>query len=644
MSVSSRLIPGIITLPRLSKRLIVELIDVAFCGVAAYLALYLRLGTLPEFDRNLWLLVSVSAAFALPIFRIFGLYREIFSQAGFGTIVMISTACSVYGLAFGEIFTMAGVSGIPRTAGIIQPILLFLMVAGSRWQMRSCLAAYGVSSQSNALRRRVAIYGAGSAGRQIASALLNNREMEVVAFLDDNSDLQGSAINRVAICAPQDITLMATRLRISEVLLAIPSASQSRRNEIIRSMRATSLHVRTVPAIADIVSGRAKITDIHELDLNDLLGRTAVAPELDLMEQYIGGKVVMVTGAGGSIGSELCRQILATGPKMLLLLELSEFVLYRIHHDLEQRAVDETTTIIPLLGSVQDERRVRAIIETWKPDIIFHAAAYKHVPLVEHNPAEGIRNNVLGTRIVAKAAADLLVPDVVLISSDKAVRPTSVMGATKRAAELVIQAYDGACPSTRFSMVRFGNVLGSSGSVVPLFRGQIRDGGPVTITNRRIIRYFMTISEAAQLVIQAGAMARGGEVFVLDMGEPIKIIDLARSMIELSGLSVRDADNPMGDIEIREIGLRPGEKLYEELLIAGSPESTFHRQIMKADESSMTLDDMNDLLDELEIALSRSSPYEPLDILGRIVSEFQQERVTHDWIGMEVARRTLSLA
>ncbi len=639
MGISLRVMQKILGLPRLPKRLIVEVADVALCAAAAYLALYLRLGTIPEPGVGLWLPVTVSAAFALPIFRIFGLYREIFSQASFGTILTIGKACSAYGLAFATVFTIMGVAGIPRTTGIIQPILLFLMVAGSRLQIRILLTTYRANSQPDTPRRRVAIYGAGSAGREVAAALLNNRELEVVAFLDDNADLQGAAINRVAILAPRDIAKVAARLRISEILLAIPSASQARRNEIIRNIRATALRVRTVPAIADVMRGRAKITDLHELDLNDLLGRTAVSPDLALMEQYVGGKVVMVTGAGGSIGSELCRQILAVGPRLLLLLEISEFVLYRIHHDLEQRAADGRTAIIPLLGSVQDERRVRTIIETWRPDIIFHAAAYKHVPLVEHNPAEGIRNNVLGTRTVAKAAADLLVPDVVLVSSDKAVRPTSVMGATKRAAELVIQAYDGACPTTRFSMVRFGNVLGSSGSVVPLFRGQIRKGGPVTITDRRIIRYFMTISEAAQLVIQAGAMARGGEVFVLDMGEPIRILDLARSMIELSGFSVRDADNPAGDIEILEVGLRPGEKLYEELLIAGAPETTGHRQIMKADEKSCSLDDMTRLLDELEIALSQPSPGGLLHTLGRIVCEFRPESVMHDWVDMEMARR-----
>jgi FlaA1/EpsC-like NDP-sugar epimerase len=642
MSIFLRIMHKMPPLPRLPKRLIVELADIGLCAVAAYLALYLRLGTIPEVDVHLWLLVSVSAALALPIFRAFGLYREIFSQAGFGTILMIGRACAVYGLAFACIFTIGGFSGVPRTAGLIQPILLFLMVAGSRLQMRAWLTTHHARSQSRAPRRRVAIYGAGSAGRQMAAALLNSLDMQVVAFFDDNAELQGAAINHVAIFPPGEIAQVAPRLRISDVLLALPSASQDRRKEIIRHMRDTALHVRTLPSIADLAHGKVKISDIHELDLNDLLGRTPVAPDLNLMSRYIGGKVVMVTGAGGSIGSELCRQILAIAPRLLLLLDISEFALYRIHRDLEQRAAaGGSTTIIPLLGSVQDEKRVRAIIETWRPDIIFHAAAYKHVPMVEHNPAEGIRNNVLGTRTVAKMAAELLVPDVVLISTDKAVRPTNVMGATKRAAELVIQAYDSHCATTRFSMVRFGNVLGSSGSVVPLFRRQIGNGGPVTITDRFIIRYFMTIPEAAQLVIQAGAMARGGEVFVLDMGEPVRILDLARSMIELSGLSVRDEANPFGDIEIREIGLRPGEKLYEELLIGGSPDETGHRQIMKANEVSLKLDDIDLLLDELEAATGKPAPAEMLEILERIVSEFQRELVTHDWIDMEVARRDL---
>lgn len=577
---------------------------------------------------NLWLLFLGSIGLALPIFHAFGLYRIIFRQVGLNTLLHVLRACTVYGLVFASIFTFTGFAGVPRTAGVIQPILLFIFVSASRVIAHHWLV--GVDQRERIGSHNVVIYGAGSAGQQIAAALRGNREMAVVGFIDDDLDIKGALINGLRIHSPADIGNLVERRNVTDVLLAIPSASQRRRHEIVEAMRAAKLHVRTLPGLMDIAHGRVAVSDIHDLDVNDLLGRTPVAPSLDLMTRNIQGKTVLVTGAGGSIGSELCRQALAVGPKRLLLVEMSEFALYALNDELRDVARD--TEIVPLLGSVVDEARMREIIAAWRPDTVFHAAAYKHVPLVEHNPIEGVRNNVFGTLTVAKVAAELGVPVVILVSTDKAVRPTNVMGATKRVAELVLQALDAEYPGTRFSMVRFGNVLGSSGSVVPLFRRQIRNGGPVTITDLRITRFFMTIPEAAQLVIQAGAMAVGGEVYVLDMGEPVRIADLARTMIEVSGRTMRDQANPDGDIELLEVGLRPGEKLYEELLIGNDAAPTQHPRIMKANEGYFPLAELETLLDELAGHLASKDAPRIVQMLGRLVPEFHSSSGVVDWV------------
>jgi FlaA1/EpsC-like NDP-sugar epimerase len=408
-----------------------------------------------------------------------------------------------------------------------------------------------------------------------------------------------------------------------------------RRNEIIAAAKTANARIRTLPGLMDIAHGRVEIGHIRELEIEDLLGRSSVEPDTELMKKAIHGRTVMVTGAGGSIGGELCRQLLTLEPATLLLLELSEFGLYEIHRELESRSAG--MRIVPLLGSVCDEARVEEIVSAWQPDLIYHAAAYKHVPLVEHNPAEGIRTNVFGTFALARVAARLGVPNFVLVSTDKAVRPTSVMGATKRAAELVLQALNQVSPQTRFSMVRFGNVLGTSGSVVPLFRQQIRAGGPVTLTDWRITRYFMTVREAAQLVLHASAMAEGGELFVLDMGQPVRIGELARNMIELSGLTVRSDANPAGDIEIVEVGLRPGEKLYEELLIGNNPASTGHPRILKADESFTPFEELSKMLERLADALSAGSRTELLATLHELVPEFDNGGSLVDWIHLEAS-------
>jgi FlaA1/EpsC-like NDP-sugar epimerase len=461
--------------------------------------------------------------------------------------------------------------------------------------------------------------------------------MVVRAFVDDRTELQGSSLNGLVIYSPLRLTELVRERGVTDLLLAMPSIEPLRRAEIVRQIQSLKLplHVRTLPDLVDLAQGRIHVKDLHELEIEDLLGRDAVPPDAELLHQNIRDKVVLVTGAGGSIGSELCRQIVRLAPQTLLLVEASEYALYTVHHELERKLGGASARVLPLLGSVRDERRMREIMRTWQPDTVYHAAAYKHVPLVEHNPAEGVRNNVFGTLVTARVAAECDVSDFVLISTDKAVRPTNVMGASKRLAEMVLQGLaQSSTARTRFSMVRFGNVLGSSGSVVPLFRQQIRDGGPITLTHADITRYFMTIPEAAQLVIQAGAMAAGGDVFVLDMGPAVRIIDLARRMVELSGLSVRD-ETTVGDIEIVITGLRPGEKLYEELLIGDNPSATQHPRIMKAHDDAMPWERLKERLCALEVALALNNVAMIRQILEELVSGYRPADEIVDWVHLE---------
>ena len=608
------------------------LVDAGLCAAACYLSVFLRLGFFPTRDTPFALMIAVSVALALPIFRAMGLYREIFSQTGVRALVAIGRACAVYTLLFATVFTFVGVSGIPRTVSLIQPILLFVAISGSRVFARYWLIAAAPARRSP--RRRVLIYGAGSAGRQLAGAIAQSADMEVVGYFDDNPALIGSVLDGRRIHPPADLSWVVETQAADEILLALPSASHARRKAIIAEARRADVRIRTLPGLMDIAQGRVEVAHIRDLEVADLLGRESVEPDLLLMQGHIRGKTVMVTGAGGSIGGELCRQLLALEPALLLLVEISEFGLYEINRELTARG-EGAPPVIPLLGSVLDEARMEEIVATWRPQIIYHAAAYKHVPLVEHNPAEGVRTNILGALTLATVAARWRTPDFVLVSSDKAVRPTNVMGATKRAAELVMQAFNQASPATRFSMVRFGNVLGSSGSVVPLFKEQIRRGGPVTVTDRRITRFFMTAPEAAQLVLQAGAMARGGEVFLLDMGQPVRILDLARQMIELAGLRVRGPENPFGDIEILEIGLRPGEKLYEELLIGDGAAPTAHPRISKADEAFTPLPMLRPKLDRIAMLLGQGHRIELIAALQDLAPEFRYPGGPVDWVHLQ---------
>lgn len=625
----------ILALPRAAKRFVALSVDLGLCVLTVWLAYYLRLGEFVALsDRALWT-AGASIGIALPIFVVSGLYRAIFRYSGWPALLAVARAVSIYGMLYASIFTAIGVTGVPRTIGIIQPILLLLFVGASRALARVWLGDQYLTILKQASRPKVLIYGAGSTGRQLAAAMANSHEMQVIGFLDDDDRLHGHVLNGQPIYNPGDLDNLVATLNISNILLAMPGLSRRRRNEILSQVRSARVAVRTLPSMSDLVQGKVSISDLRELDIDDLLGREPVAPSPALLAKNIAGKVVLVTGAGGSIGSELCRQILAVTPVTLLLIEQSEFALYSIHQELEDKLADRKTALVPLLASVQDNARMREIISTWRPDTVYHAAAYKHVPLVEHNPAAGVKNNVFGTLRTAQVAAEHGVADFVLISTDKAVRPTNVMGASKRLAEMALQALAATNLSTQFSIVRFGNVLGSSGSVVPKFRQQIRSGGAITLTHLDVMRYFMTIAEAAQLVIQAGAMAKGGDVFVLDMGQPVKIIDLARRMVELSGLTVKDEKNPDGDIEIEVAGLRPGEKLYEELLIGANPKATEHPRIMKAHEEFIPWDAFEARLKLLEAALNVNDVKAIRTILQQLVSGYSPSNEIVDWVYLE---------
>ena len=672
----SRFAAPALALPRAVKRSVVLALDVGLCILTVWLAYYLRSGSFTSLSGPaIWPAVG-SVALALPVFITSGLYRAIFRYSGLPAMVAVGRAMLLYGLAFAAIFTFWGVDGVPRTVGLIQPILLLLLVGASRAAARVWLGGLYHLQLRKASLPQALIYGAGSAGRQLASAMGNSPEIRVVGFLDDDDRLHGHVLNGLPIHNPADLAELLNGTSITDVLLALPSVSRQRRNDILNKLKLHKVAVRTLPGLSDIATGKVSLSDVRELDIDDLLGREAVKPNGLLLNLNTHHKTVLVTGAGGSIGSELCRQILNTNPKQLLLVEMSEFALYQIHRELQASIAGERVCvnepvegeapegvegssgpgieIVPLLASVCDEVRMQEIMDTWKPHTVYHAAAYKHVPLVEHNPAEGVRNNVLGTRVCAEVAARNGVRNFVLISTDKAVRPTNIMGATKRLAEMVLQALaevnaavvaqGGRAPAakTTFSMVRFGNVLGSSGSVVPLFREQIKNGGPITLTHADITRYFMTICEAAQLVIQAGAMGQGGDVFVLDMGQPVKIMDLARRMVELSGLTVRDELNPSGDIELTVTGLRPGEKLYEELLIGDNPKPTQHPRIMRAHEQYLSWSQLEGKLNALSIAMSVNDVLVIRALLKELVSGYQPSGEVVDWVHMALEREALA--
>ena len=604
--------------PRSAKRLVVIALDLVLALAATWVAFTLRFDAPNVPEGNQWMMYALAPVLSLPVFVRFGLYRAIFRYTGLAALGATARAVGIYGaLLFACVLVLQsrGFDNLPRTVAISQPILFGVLVGASRALARMLLSGRVRPAH------RLLIYGAGSAGIQTAAAMASTREFALLGFIDDDPRKVGRTINESRVHARADLAAIVERLGVTDILLAIPSATRQRRREIIEGLAEMPVHIRTIPGLQDLASGRVTVSDVRELDIEDLLGREPIEPDRELLARNCARKVVLVTGAGGSIGAELCRQILVERPKQLLLFDHSEFGLYTIHEELSALAarLGLEAEVVPLLGNVTNFPRLSQVCTAWRPEAIYHAAAYKHVPIVEHNPAEGVANNVFGTVNVARAALECAASHCVLISTDKAVRPTNVMGASKRVAELVFQsladarsaqvpAFESAqAPAgelarrgTRFSMVRFGNVLGSSGSVVPLFRRQLAQGGPLTVTHAEVTRYFMTIAEAVQLVLQAGAMAEGGEVFVLDMGSPVKIIDLARRMIQLSGASVRDAAHPDGDVEITLTGLRPGEKLYEELLIGENPMATAHPRIMQAREDFVPWDALASHLTELD--------------------------------------------
>lgn len=649
MGTRQKITEPLLNMPRAAKRLLAVGLDIALAVFTVWAALCLRLEEWVRFEPQHFWYVGVSVGLATPIFTKFGLYHAIFRYSGWNALLTVAKANLLYGFLYALVFTVVSVPELLRSMGIIQPVLFFITVATSRVMVGYWFGDDRRFATRNRLLPGVLIYGAGETGRQLLAALDRGRDFRVLGFLDDSKTLQGNRIDGRVVYNPINLTKLVGRLEVTDIWLAMPSIGRQRRNEILNDLGRHNVHVRTVPTLSDLLSGRVRTTDVRELDIEDLLGRDPVAPNPELMNRHIMNKTVMITGAGGSIGSELCRQIVACKPKRVLLVEQSEFALYNIHAEL-QTFERQGIAVVPLLASVRDQITMDRFMSIWRPETVYHAAAYKHVPLVEHNIAQGMLNNIWGTLNCAQSAARFGVQNFVLISTDKAVRPTNVMGASKRVAEMVLQALahtsqggNNSVHNTCFSMVRFGNVLGSSGSVVPLFRSQIKEGGPITLTHQDITRYFMTIPEAAQLVIQAAAMSKGGDVFVLDMGQPVRIYDLARRMVELSGFTVQDQRNPQGDIEIQVTGLRPGEKLYEELLIGDNPENTSHPRIMKAHESFLPWEELQEKLQALQRSLESENLPESIDWLQSLVSGYTGTSQLVDWVYQESNQATMVL-
>jgi FlaA1/EpsC-like NDP-sugar epimerase len=615
--------------PRPAKRLFVIAVDIIMALLATWVAYSLRYETLHWPSDDQWWVYLLGPALAVPIFARFGLYRAIFRYTGMDVLFVTGQAIAFYALIRVLLLYWVKWPVFPLTLGVLQPIIFFVLIGSSRVLARYLLAGIGLGKEH--YHGRMLIFGAGAAGVQTSSAMAITGHVKLLGFVDEDPAKIGQTINGVPVFSALQVPVLVRDLGITDILLAIPSASRDRRNKIIQSLRTLPVHTRTLPGLADLTSGRVTVRDFRELDVEDLLGRAAVAPQADLLACSLFNQTILVTGAGGSIGSELCRQILLERPRRLLLLDHNEFGLYTLHRELQAWCHAQTSDIelVPLLASVANRQRLDWICAQYRPDTVYHAAAYKHVPMVECNPSEGIFNNVFGTLNMAQAAQAAQVASFVLVSTDKAVRPTNLMGASKRMAELILQAMADRAGThdTRFCLVRFGNVLGSSGSVVPMFREQLAQGGPLTITHPEVTRYFMTIPEAAQLVLQAAAMATGGEVFVLDMGEPVRILDLARRLVGLSGLSVRDAAQPDGDIEFSFIGLRPGEKLYEELLIGNNPTATAHPRIMKAHEDFMAWPELMIQLEQLQQAARAENVVAIRLLLRACVHGFHDEAV-----------------
>lgn len=628
-----------VELPRLQKTALLLIMDATLCIVSVWIAFSLRLGAWELWSPEVVTVIFASLAAWLAIFAIRGIYRSIVRFVGSRTMLGIAIACLLMSLVLSTFFVVVSIPGLPRTIGVLQPMVFATLLVISRLFARYVL--FDLLNQRGfvGVPSKVLIFGAGSAGRQLAKALTHEPGMVMRGYVDDDARLAGQHLDGVKVYHNTKLMELVEKLRIDTVLLAVPGASQQLRTRIVRSFAEIPVHVLTLPAIGDLVDGSISTDKLREIEVSDLLGRDPVPPNHLLLHRTITDRLVLVTGAGGSIGSELCRQICALKPTAIILVEMTEHALYLIENELKEAqqvgTIDPSIEILAELANISDSLTVKRLYERWKPETVFHAAAYKHVPLVEENVIAGLLNNIFGTMRCALQAKRVGVKHFILVSTDKAVRPANVMGASKRVCELILQGLAAEEGPTRFAMVRFGNVLGSSGSVVPRFQRQIREGGPVTLTHRDVTRYFMTIPEAAQLVIQAGAMAEGGDVFLLDMGKPIRIHELARTMIHLSGLTVRDAENPDGDIEILEVGLRKGEKLYEELLIGDSSQPTAHPRIMRALEHRRTWPDLLDQLNLMENALADGNRSIALEILCALVPEYRGQQA----IRLEVARQ-----
>ena len=616
----------LLNLPRSIKTFVAISIDFTCCVFSVWFSFYLRLGNLISLSERGSFTLFLSIIISLPIFWIFGLYKNIFRYSGLHSLLIVTKAISIYGILYGTTFTLFGVNGVPRTIGLIQPLCLLFLIISWRLIVRFLLLNSNYIKDKKKDVIKALVYGAGEAGIRVVKAIQENKEISVKGFLHDDIRKQGFLIDGKRIYSPNKLKKLIDRKGISLILLALPSISSKERNSIIRNLLHFKIVVRTIPDISNLASGKSLITEMLDLNIDDLLGRIEVKPFHLLMRKNIFEKTILVTGAGGSIGSELCRQIINLEPKKLILVEISEYALYSIQSELENLK-NSSIEIISIIASIQDIKRMNEILSIFKPATIYHAAAYKHVPIVEHNLIEGLKNNFIGTFELAKLAVKNEVSNFVFISTDKAVRPTNVMGTTKRLAELCLQALNDNLLNkeskiTKFAIVRFGNVLDSSGSVIPKFREQIKKGGPITLTDREITRYFMTITEASQLVIQAGAMTKGGDVFVLDMGKPIKIYDLAVRMIELYGLSVKNISGSKGDIEIKITGLRPGEKLYEELLLSKNPIKTKHPKIFKSKEPFIKYQELNQEIINLEKLIQKNDLEKILIILKKIVCDY----------------------
>lgn len=620
-------------LPRFAKKIIAIICDISLSIICIVVAFYLRLEQFVPLRNIPTEAIWLSVCLVPSVFWIAGLYNTIFRYSGLAITFSTWIAVSIYGLIYFCIVSLYRIEGIPRSIGILQPMLLFFTVICSRLLIKYF---FSINNKKNrTILKKILIYGAGSAGRQLSVSLENSFEFKVIGFLDDDKRLWGQSLYDLRIYNPNKLEELIESKGISIILLALPSVSRFKRNQILEKIKKYKLIVHTLPSVTDIVNGKLTLSDIKKLDVNDILNREIVEPKKELMIKNIKNQVVLVSGAGGSIGSEICRQIVKIEPKALILCEINEFALYKIYDDL--KIINSKLKIIPLLLNIQNEDKLVQIIKIFKVETIYHAAAYKHVPLVESNICESVLNNVFGTYSIINAATKQHVSNFVLISSDKAVRPKNIMGATKRLSELCLQAfYDHHRDSgIKMSIVRFGNVLDSSGSVIPKFTKQIKYGGPITLTHPEVTRYFMTITEAAQLVIQAGSMSKSCDVFVLDMGNEIKIKDLINRIVNLSGLSVKDRENPDGDIEIKVIGLRPGEKLYEELLLGDNPQPTEHEKIKKAQDPFIPLNKLNKDLDILKSLSIKNNALEVKEMLKKMVNTYNSDYDVVDYIYTE---------